>query len=146
MTSPRAESRTERAERAASGRPLSPDPLIRFVFLAALLALPASAQSGDVRIVDAKAHCVSNTCRFDVTLKHADTGWEHYADEWRVVGPGGEVFGVRTLLHPHVNEQPFTRSLSGVVIPEDVDRVIIEARDTVHGFSDHQFELELTAQ
>lgn len=33
------------------------------------------------------------------------------------------VLGDRSLLHPHVNEMPFTRSLSRVTIPEDVEAV-----------------------
>jgi hypothetical protein len=32
-----------------------------------------------------------------------------------------------------VDEQPFTRSLSGVTIPDGVDRVTVRARDSVHG-------------
>jgi len=50
--------------------------------------------------------------RFDVTLSHADTGWEDYADGWRVELEDGTVLGTRVLGHPHVNEQPFTRSAS----------------------------------
>ena len=38
------------------------------------------------------------------------TGWEHYANKWDVVGPDDTILGTRVLLHPHVNEQPFTRS------------------------------------
>jgi hypothetical protein len=41
---------------------------------------------------------------------------------------------VRTLHHPHVEEQPFTRSLSGVRVPAGVDQVSVRARDSVHGY------------
>lgn len=71
----------------------------------------------------------------NVTLEHADTGWKHYADGWRVVDGKGKVLGMRTLYHPHVDEQPFTRSLSGINIPSKVTRVYVEAHDKVHGWS-----------
>ena len=48
--------------------------------------------------------------------------------------PDGTVLGTCTLLHPHDAEQPFTRSLSGVAIPDHVVEVTIRARDSVHGY------------
>ncbi|MEM7643100.1 MAG: hypothetical protein AAF366_11285, partial [Pseudomonadota bacterium] len=59
---------------------------------------------------------------------------EHYADGWEVLGPDGARLGYRELLHPHVTEQPFTRSLSGVEIPEGVERVTVRAHDNVDGW------------
>ncbi len=73
--------------------------------------------------------------RFDVTLSHPDTGWDDYADGWRVLDMDGNELGLRTLFHPHVNEQPFTRSLGGVAIPDGTKTVQIEARDNVGGWS-----------
>ena len=73
-----------------------------------------------------------------MTLRHADTGWEHYADAWRVTTAEGEVLSHRTLYHPHVAEQPFTRSGSAFSLPPGTARVIVEARDTVHGWSEDQ--------
>lgn len=73
------------------------------------------------------------TFRFDVTVKHADGGWDHYANRWQVVAPNGRVLATRVLAHPHVNEQPFTRSLSGINIPEGTFEVIVRAGDNVHG-------------
>lgn len=103
----------------------------------------AAALADDVDILAANASKTGETWTFSVTLEHADTGWDHYADLWQVETPEGEVLGQRVLLHPHVDEQPFTRSLSGVPVPEGLDHVIIRARDTVNGFSDKTFELEL---
>ncbi len=74
--------------------------------------------------------------RFDVTLSHPDTGWDDYADGWRVLDMDGNVLGDRPLAHPHVNEQPFTRSVSGVQIPDGTTQVQIQARDSVGGWSD----------
>ena len=67
-------------------------------------------------------------------MQHADEGWDHYADAWDVVAPDGTVLGTRTLLHPHETEQPFTRVLSGVAIPDDVVQVTIRAHDSIHGY------------
>lgn len=44
------------------------------------------------------------------------------------------VYGIRDLLHDHADEQPFTRSLGGVEIPEDTGTVVVEARDLVNGW------------
>ncbi|MGB1109528.1 MAG: hypothetical protein ACPG4N_04185 [Gammaproteobacteria bacterium] len=104
-----------------------------------------SAEAGDVEIVGAKATALGGDhFRFDVTLRHADRGWDHYANRWRVLSLDGQTtYGTRTLHHPHVNEQPFTRSLSGVAIPAGVDTVLITARDSVHGVTENGFELKL---
>jgi hypothetical protein len=74
------------------------------------------------------------TYRFDVTVRSPDTGWDKYADAWEVRAADGTVLGTRVLTHPHVDEQPFTRSLSGVAIPEEITQVEIAARDLVEGF------------
>jgi hypothetical protein len=110
-----------------------------------LLMLPClSGFTGEVTIVDASASPTgSGVYRFDVTLSHADSGWDHYADGWEVVAPNGRILGQRTLYHPHVEEQPFTRSLSGVVVPETIDRVEIRAHDKVHGHGTQLFRIEL---
>ena len=81
--------------------------------------------------------------RFDVTVQHDDAGWDHYADRWEVLAPDGSLLGVRELLHPHVDEQPFTRSLSGVRIDPSIGRVKVRARDSIHGFGGESFEVEL---
>lgn len=77
-----------------------------------------------------------NAWRFDVTLKHADEGWDHYADGWGVYLSDGTELGYRVLAHPHVNEQPFTRSLGGVKIPQETKSVIIRPRDKIHGLGE----------
>lgn len=59
---------------------------------------------------------------------------ERYADAWRIVAPDGSVLGVRELTHDHADEQPFTRSLTGVEVPDSVDRIVVEGRDLVHGW------------
>lgn len=99
------------------------------------IVAPAALHAGQVEIVAVDASPGSSGWRFDVTLRHADTGWDHYADGWEVRGPDGAVLGNRVLFHPHVNEQPFTRSLSGVAIPEETAHVTVHAHDKVHGWA-----------
>lgn len=106
--------------------------------------VPGSARAGDVEILDVKATQASNGLyRFSVTIRHADNGWDHYADRWDVLGPDGKVLGSRVLLHPHVAEQPFTRSLAGVGIPDGLKVVSIRAHDKEHGDSPNMFDVSL---
>lgn len=107
---------------------------MRFHVLALILAAaPALAGQADVVAASATAEG-GGRWTFSATVRHADEGWDHYADAWRVVGPDGTVYGTRELAHPHVDEQPFTRTLGGVAVPEGVAEVRIEARDSVHGW------------
>ena len=111
---------------------------------ALFLVAAKTAFAGDVEIVSAELHHGGNRYwSVSVTLKHADAGWEHYADGWRVVDADGNILGKRILHHPHVNEQPFTRSLRDVKIPEDITSVYIEAHDKVHGWSPNRLKVEL---
>jgi predicted nucleotidyltransferase len=113
-------------------------------FVMVFAALVPAAFAGDVDILDVKVEKQAyNRYGFEVTLKHEDTGWDHYADSWEVVGPDGHVYGRRVLHHPHVNEQPFTRSLGGVEIPDGVTQVRIRAHDNVHGWSHVEKTVEL---
>ena len=82
-----------------------------------------------------------DTYTFSTTLRHRDEGWEHYADVWRVTGESVEN-GVRELLHPHDNEQPFTRSQSNV---EAAGTVVLEASDNVHRTGGSTVTLDLGA-
>ncbi len=107
---------------------------MRTLLLTVLFTLSTGlVQAGEADVVGVKAEqAADGTWRFDVTVAHADEGWDHYANKWEVVGPDGTVLATRVLAHPHENEQPFTRSTSGVVIPEGVDEVTIRAGDSVH--------------
>lgn len=100
--------------------------MIRLTVPALFMALPALADPP--RIDHVTAGHSAGSWRFDVTLSHPDTGWDHYADGWRVLDMQGNELGLRVLAHPHVTEQPFTRSLSGVNIPRGTTQVQIQAR------------------
>ncbi|MFV1592752.1 hypothetical protein VWZ88_09805 [Phaeobacter sp. JH20_36] len=114
-----------------------------FALLVAV-SLPAAALADDPQITDAAAQQTADSWRISVTLRHPDTGWGHYADGWRVLDIDGNVLGLRELAHPHVNEQPFTRSLAGVAIPDGLDSVLIQARCNVDGWAETTYTLRLT--
>lgn len=102
------------------------------------------ASAGEADVVDASARMTGeNTYSFSVTVAHGDTGWDHYADRWQVLAPDRTMLGERVLAHPHENEQPFTRSLSGVVIPAGISEVIIRAGDSIHEFGGKELRLML---
>jgi len=71
---------------------------------------------------------------FSTTVSHNDAGWEHYADGWQVTDLQGNELGNRLLAHPHNNEQPFTRRLCDISIPENIDKIIIRAKCNVHDY------------
>ena len=48
-----------------------------------MLTMPLSA--GEVEVRHARFVAQGQTWTVSVTLYHADTGWEHYADGWRIV-------------------------------------------------------------
>ena len=107
---------------------------MRYILPLALLATPALA---DAPVVEgAVATQGRDGWTFAVTVRHADEGWDHYADGWTVFAMDGTELGTRELLHPHETEQPFTRSQSGIVIPEGTERVIVRAHDSVHGWGE----------
>jgi hypothetical protein len=111
---------------------------------AGLLSASAAA-AGEADVLDVEiTKSGGDRYRVTVTVRHADEGWAHYADQWRVVAPDGTVLGTRTLHHPHETEQPFTRSLGGVEIPTGVSEVTIEARDVVHGRGGQTMTVQVT--
>ena len=108
---------------------------------AAALVSAGRAPADPAEIVGAEAERAGPVWRVSVTLRHADTGWDDYADGWRVWADG-EVVGTRALAHPHVEEQPFTRSLT-LAIPEGAEAVQIEASTRVTGWGGERLTLEL---
>lgn len=111
--------------------------------LVASSAVSTPTYADEVAIVHTVFRHTGGGWLVDVTLEHADTGWDHYADAWRVVTGDGTVLGTRTLYHPHENEQPFTRSLGGVTIPAGMTTVFVEAHDKVHGWNPRRVQVNL---
>ncbi len=116
---------------------------VTFVGMTAI-GLSDGTHAGEADVLSATAtQTADGRWRIEATVRHADTGWEHYADAFDVLAPGGQVLATRTLYHPHVNEQPFTRSISGVAIPEEVSTIRVRARDSRHGHGGAEVEVRL---
>lgn len=94
-------------------------------------------------VIGVEVSAGAETYGFDVTISSPYDTAERYADAFRVIGDDGFVYGIRELLHDHGNEQPFTRSLGGVAIPETVRRVTVEGRDQLYGWGGATVEVEL---
>ncbi len=117
---------------------------------AAVNSLVTPTANADVTFVRA-VHGADGLWTFHVTVAHPDTGWDDYVDGWDVVTPGETVLKpdpespfTRLLLHPHVDEQPFTRSQSGIAIPAGVTRVRVRAHDIINGFGGREVWVDLT--
>ncbi len=114
--------------------------LIGWVTILIGMLVPGLVSAGQVEIINVEVAC-SSSCTFSVTLKHADEGWDHYANQWDVMTMDGRLLKSRVLYHPHVDEQPFTRSLSGVKIPAGTTRVKVRAKDLKHGYSLQEYTI-----
>ena len=120
-------------------------PCVPIILLLGVTSLPAFSGEADVLNVDVSCNSDS-TCRFDVTVKHDDEGWKHYANRWEVLSPDGKVLATRVLAHPHDNEQPFTRSLGNVRIPSALVEVVVRAHDSVHEFGGKELVVRLPSR
>lgn len=95
--------------------------------LCAALMLATALRADPPAITDVRVEKDGMGWRFFVTIDHVDTGWDHYADSWEVVDANGTVLATRVLHHPHVNEQPFTRSLGQIMLPDGTREVFVRA-------------------
>ena len=114
------------------------------MLLISLLSLSTVLWAGEADVVEVDIKQTGeNTYYFKVTVRHADEGWDHFANKWDVVAPDGKILGTRTLYHPHVDEQPFARSLSDVNIPASITEITVRAHDSVHGDAPSLYRVEL---
>ena len=118
---------------------------INFLITLTGILMAVVGHAGEVDVTDVSVDCNSG-CDFNVTLRHDDEGWKHYANRWTVLTPDGKVLGTRVLYHPHVNEQPFTRSLSGVKIPDGITEVIVRGHDLVHKEGGREMRVKLPSR
>ncbi len=112
------------------------------LLLCALMSNTVYAGPADVLDVEVKSDGPLKF-QFFVSVRHADEGWDHYANRWDVVTADGTVLATRTLHHPHQNEQPFTRSLGGVKIPDGITTVTVRAQDSLHGYGGKTITIQL---
>jgi hypothetical protein len=109
-----------------------------------LLASPILAGTADVIDVEVR-YKGGNSFQVITTLEHADTGWKHYANGWEILDESGKTLGLRVLHHPHVNEQPFSRSHT-LDIPAAVKTITIRGIDSVHGIGGKEKSIKLVRE
>jgi len=82
---------------------------------------------------------------FDVSVRHNDQGWNHYADGWEIIDLEGNQIGYRQLGHPHDNEQPVTRSQCNIKISSGTSKVLVRAKCNKHGFGGKPIFVDLNS-
>lgn len=97
-------------------------------------------------VLAAELTSAGDAWRLSATLSSPYDTPERYADAFRAIAEDGTVLGVRELAHDHADEQPFTRSLTGLEIPDDVARITVEGRDLVHGWGGDTVEVEVPSR
>ena len=104
-------------------------------FLFASLCVSPVALAGEADVIGATVeHRTGRIYDFDVTVRSQETGWDRYADRIEVLGPDGKVLSTRVLEHPHEQEQPFTRDVTGVDVPRAITEVTIRAHHKPAGY------------
>lgn len=117
---------------------------LRLFAIAMMLCAAVAAQAGEADVIAAKARRGGDgTWSFAVTIRSNDKGWKYYCDRFEVRAPDGRLLGVRQLLHPHEDGQPFTRELDGVEIPPGVRGVLIRAHHNARGYDGEALKLRL---
>lgn len=102
---------------------------------------PASQQYPDVLAVEPTS--TGDTWTIAATISSPYDTPQRYADAFRVLAEDGTVLGIRELAHDHAAEQPFTRSLTNVVIPAAVTTITVEGRDQANGWGGDTVTVDL---
>lgn len=76
------------------------------------------------------------------------TTTEHFCNRVEILSvlPNGTsvLLGKRDIENPHPREQPFTRSVGSVVLPEGTDTITAKARDSKYGFCGRSLNLTIS--
>ena len=109
-----------------------------------VLISSANVIASEADVIDAEVKQEDDgSYTINVTVQHADEGWNHYADHWLILDKDEQVIAARKLMHPHVKEQPFTRNLSYIEIPDDVAEVTIRAHCSVDNYTGKDMTLKI---
>lgn len=104
----------------------------------------AISLAGEADIMGVSVHKTGDDLYdFNVTVFHKDSGWKHYANKWDILDSNRKVLATRILYHPHVNEQPFTRTISNVEIHKLIKSVTVRAYDSVHEYGGKEMAVTL---
>jgi hypothetical protein len=112
------------------------------LLLVYLITTVAYAEPADVLNVEVNDHGDARFT-FKVTVQHADTDWDHYADAWVIFTEDGQYLAASNLRHPHIKEQTFTRALPNLPVNEGINSVVIRAHCSRDGFSGKEMTVQL---
>lgn len=118
--------------------------MIKHLVLFIALAAGTATLADQPTITKVEATRAGMGWRIDVTVTHPDTDWEHFADGWELLDEAGNQIAFRELMHPHVEEQPFTRSLRNVMIADGTKKIWVRARCSRDGWSTERTEVTLS--
>lgn len=106
------------------------------------------AMAGAADVIAATARqAADGSWSFEVTMRCDDRGADYFCDRFEVLTPTARVVGVRRLLHDHTDEQPFTRDLQGVHVPDGFPRgVLLRGHHNIRGYDGAALKLELPAR
>ncbi len=126
-------------------------PMIRLraaVVALALICASPLALPGAADVIAATARqAADGSWSFEVTMRCDDRGADYFCDRFEVLTPTARVVGVRRLLHDHTDEQPSTRDLQGVHVPDGFPRgVLIRGHHNIRGYDGAALKLELPAR
>lgn len=94
-------------------------------------------------VIAAELEADDGTYRLAVTISSPYDSAERYASGWRVIDPAGETLAEHRLAHDHADEQPFTRTQTGLEIPGNIEQVTIEGRDLTNGYGGGTVQLDV---
>lgn len=125
---------------------LIPTPLPPAALLPAPTTAPGAPNLAHVRFVRMSEE-TGGTWRFDVTVQHGDESTEHFVDQWEILIPlsGQTLSYARPFAQPHLLEQPFETTLSGIQVPEGTTWLVVRARDSLHGYGGQEVVVDLGA-
>ena len=102
-----------------------------------VLLLSSAAVADEPKILSVNAEKSGMGWNISVEISHPDTGWDHFSDKWEILDIEGKVLATRDLSHPHVTEQPFTRTVSNVMLPDGTRIIHVRAHCSR---DDHTYE------
>jgi hypothetical protein len=132
---------------ALSACTLLPTPPPPAELLPAPTTAPGAPSLAHVRFVRMTEE-TGGTWRFDVTVQHEDESEAHFVDRWEILIPlpdGQTLSYARPFTQPHLDEQPFETSLSGIQVPEGTTQLWVRARDSLHGYGGQEVVVDLSA-
>ena len=121
--------------------------LVLWLFTSTVFATESNVEESfdkaQVTFVSAAQQFDGSWC-FKVSVRHNDEDWEHYADGWDILDASHNILWEKTLTHPHVYEQPFTRRLCDIKIPPKIQKLVVRAKCNRHSYGDKTITVDLT--